>query len=107
MKHYQKYKKTIIEGVRKARRKRDIWINEYLAEKVCIYCGEAETCALAFYPDNKEIRIISTAHRGKFAEKTWETLGGWNISTSGSNYLTYTYTYTHNVCPLRIRIRAS
>ena len=59
MKHYDKYRETIISGVRKAERKRDIWINEYLAEKVCTYCGEAETCALAFYPDNKEIRIIS------------------------------------------------
>ena len=52
MPHYEKYKKTIKEGVRKARRKRDIWINELLAEKVCVYCGEAETCALAFYPYN-------------------------------------------------------
>ena len=59
MTHYEKYKKTIIEGIRKARRKRDIWINELLADKTCIYCEEAETCTLAFYPDNKEIRIIS------------------------------------------------
>ena len=59
MKHYQKYKKTIKEGVRKARRKRDIGINELLADKSCIFCGETETCTLAFYPDNKEIRIIS------------------------------------------------
>ena len=59
MTHYEKYKKTIKEGVRKAERKRDIWINEYLAEKVCTYCGEAETCTLAFYPDNKEIRKLS------------------------------------------------
>ena len=59
MSHYQKYKKTIKEGSRKARRKRDIWINELLADKTCIYCGAAETCALVYYPDNKEIRIIS------------------------------------------------
>ena len=59
MTHYEKYKKTIKEGIRKARRKRDIWINELLADKTCIYCGEAETCTLAFYPDNQEIRIIS------------------------------------------------
>ena len=59
MTHYQKYKKTIKEGVRKARRKRDIWINEYLAEKICIYCGYSETCGLVFYPDNKEIRKLS------------------------------------------------
>jgi len=59
MRHYDKYRETIISGVRKAERKRDIWINEYLAEKVCAYCGEAETCGLVFYPDNKEIRKIS------------------------------------------------
>ena len=59
MTHYEKYKKTIKEGIRKARRKRDIWINEYLAEKICIYCGYSETCGLVFYPDNKEIRKLS------------------------------------------------
>jgi len=59
MTHYEKYKNTIKEGVKKARRKRDIWINEYLADKSCVHCGESETCALVFYPDNKEIRIIS------------------------------------------------
>ena len=59
MTHYEKYKDTIKEGVKKARRKRDIWINEYLANKSCVHCGESETCALVFYPDNKEIRIIS------------------------------------------------
>ena len=59
MTHYEKYKETIKKGIRKAERKRDIWINEYLAEKVCTYCGEAETCGLEFYPDNKEIRKLS------------------------------------------------
>ena len=59
MTHYEKYKDTIKEGVRKARRKRDIWINEYLADKSCLHCGESETCTLVFYPDNQEIRIIS------------------------------------------------
>ena len=59
MTHYEKYKETIKKGIRKAERKRDIWINEYLAEKVCTYCGEAETCGLVFYPDNKEIRKLS------------------------------------------------
>jgi len=61
MTHYEKYKETIKRGIRKAERKRDIWINEYLAEKICIYCGEAETCGLVFYPDNKEIRKLSRA----------------------------------------------
>ena len=59
MTHYQKYKKTIKEGIRKARRKRDIWINEYLAEKICSYCGYSETCGLVFYPDNKALRKLS------------------------------------------------
>ena len=59
MTHYEKYKDTIKEGVKKARRKREIWITEYLADKSCLHCGESETCALVFYPDNQEIRIIS------------------------------------------------
>ena len=59
MNHYEKYKITIKEGVKKARRKRDIWINEYLADKSCLHCGESETCALVFFPDDKEIRILS------------------------------------------------
>ena len=57
--HYEKYKTTIKNGVKKARRKREIWINEYLADKHCNYCGESETCTLVFYPDDKKIRIIS------------------------------------------------
>ncbi len=59
MTHYEKYKETIKRGIRKAERKRDIWINEYLAEKICSYCGYSETCGLVFYPDNKEIRKLS------------------------------------------------
>jgi len=59
MTHYEKYKETIKRGIRKAERKRDIWINEYLSEKICIYCGYSETCGLVFYPDNKEIRKLS------------------------------------------------
>jgi len=57
--HYEKYKDTIKEGIKKARRKRDIWINELLADKSCVHCGESETCTLVFFPDNKEIRIVS------------------------------------------------
>ena len=57
--HYEQYKEVIKEGVKKARRKREIWINEYLADKSCKYCGESETCALVFYPEDKEIRILS------------------------------------------------
>jgi len=57
--HYEQYKEVIKRGVKKARRKREIWINEYLADKHCNYCGESETCALVFYPEDKEIRILS------------------------------------------------
>tara|TARA_Y100000310_G_scaffold60986_1_gene56246 strand:+ start:1739 stop:2044 length:306 start_codon:yes stop_codon:yes gene_type:complete len=57
--HYEQYKEVIKEGVKKARRKREIWINEYLADKHCKYCGESETCTLVFYPEDKEIRILS------------------------------------------------
>ena len=59
MTHYEQYKDTIKNGIRKAERKRDIWINEYLADKHCKHCGESETCSLVFYPDDKEIRILS------------------------------------------------
>ncbi len=57
--HYEQYKEVIKKGVKKARRKREIWINEYLADKHCHYCGESETCALVFHPEDKEIRILS------------------------------------------------
>ena len=57
--HYEQYKEVIKEGVKKARRKREIWINEYLADKHCKYCGESETCTLVFYPEDKEIRVLS------------------------------------------------
>ena len=59
MTHYEQYKNTIKIGIRKAERKRDIWINEYLADKHCKYCGESETCSLVFYPDDQKIRILS------------------------------------------------
>jgi hypothetical protein len=57
--HYEKHKETLKQGVAKARRKREIWINEYLADKHCEYCGESETCSLVFYPNDKEIRKFS------------------------------------------------
>ena len=71
MTHYEKYKDTIKEGVRKARRKRDIWINEYLADKSCIHCGESETCTLVFYPDNQESESFQDQ---KDSEKNSENL---------------------------------
>jgi len=57
--HYSKYKEAIKLNVKLDRRKREIWINKHLADKFCVYCGEAETCVLVFYPNNKEIRKFS------------------------------------------------
>jgi hypothetical protein len=57
---YNKYKKTIKESAKRNYRKRIIWINEYLANKQCNYCGEPETVCLQFYPNDKEIRRMST-----------------------------------------------
>jgi hypothetical protein len=57
---YNKYKDTIKKTARRNYRKRVIWINEYLADKQCRYCGEPETVCLQFYPNDKEIRRMST-----------------------------------------------
>ena len=74
--HYERYKEYIKEGVKRARRKRDIWINEYLADKSCVHCGESETCSLVFYPDNQEIRKLSreTGLREKLRERILEKI---------------------------------
>ena len=57
--HYQKYKETMKLQHQKQVRKRDLWINDYLANQFCLYCGESDVTALAFYPNNKEIRAFS------------------------------------------------
>jgi len=51
---YQKYKDTIKKVSQRNYRKRKIWVNEYLGDKVCGYCGESETACLQFYPHEKE-----------------------------------------------------
>jgi len=77
--HYEQYKEHIKEGVKRARRKRDIWINEYLADKHCKHCGESETCSLVFYPNDKKVRALSRGTglrkelRLRVLEKIWET----------------------------------
>ena len=58
-KHYQKYKDTIKKVSQRNYRARKIWVNEYLGEKSCNYCGESETACLQFYPYEKDIRKLT------------------------------------------------
>ena len=58
-KHYEKYKDTIKSVSKRNYRKRIVWLNEYLAEKSCIHCGESETVCLKFYPYNNKIRKLT------------------------------------------------
>ena len=57
--HYQKYKETIKKVSQRNYRKRKIWVNEYLGNKVCGYCGESETACLQFYPHERKIRNLT------------------------------------------------
>jgi len=57
--HYERYKDSLKLQHQKQVRKRDLWINEYLDQEFCVYCGESDIEALAFYPNNKEIRAFS------------------------------------------------
>ena len=57
--HYQKYKDTIKRVSQRNYRARKIWVNEYLCEKSCHYCGESETACLQFYPHEKDIRKLT------------------------------------------------
>jgi hypothetical protein len=56
---YQKYKDTIKKVSKRNYRKRKIWVNEYLGNKVCNYCGESETACLQFYPHERKIRSLT------------------------------------------------
>ena len=58
-KHYQKYQETIKRTTKRNYQKRQIWLNEYLADKSCKHCGESETMCLAFYPHDLVIRGMS------------------------------------------------
>ena len=57
--HYEKYKETIKRVARRNYRKRIILLNEVLADKSCIHCGESETVCLKFYPHDAEISKIT------------------------------------------------
>ena len=57
--HYEKYKETIKKVARRNYRQRIVWLNENLADKSCVHCGESETACLKFYPHNSEIRKMT------------------------------------------------
>lgn len=57
--HYEKYKETIKKVARRNYRQRVVWLNEYLADKSCVHCGESETACLKFYPHNNKIRNLT------------------------------------------------
>ena len=57
--YYQKYKETIKKVSQRNYRARKIWVNEYLGNKHCNYCGESETACLQFYPHERKIRTLT------------------------------------------------
>ena len=58
-KFYEKYQDTIKKVTRRNYRKRAIWLNEWMGDKCCHYCGESENACLQFYPHDKKIRSLS------------------------------------------------
>ena len=77
--HYQKYKETIKKVSQRHYRKRKIWVNEYLGNKTCGYCGESETACLQFHPHEREIRKL-TKRKGLNEESRTEVV--WLINQS-------------------------
>ena len=57
--HYEKYKETIKKVARRNYHKRIVILNEFLADKSCIHCGESETICLKFHPHDSEIRKLT------------------------------------------------
>lgn len=57
--HYEKYKETIKRVSRRNYHKRIVILNELLADKSCIHCGESETICLKFHPHDSEIRRLT------------------------------------------------
>ena len=55
----KKYKETIKKVARRNYRKRIVLLNDFLADKSCVHCGESETMCLKFYPNDKQIRSAS------------------------------------------------
>ena len=71
---YQKYKETIKKVSQRNYRARKIWVNEYLSDKFCHYCGESETACLQFFPHEGEIRK-RTKRKGLNEESRKEVVG--------------------------------
>lgn len=63
--HYEKYKETIKKVARRNYNKRVAWINKFLSDKSCVYCGESETICLKFYPHDSDIKKKSKTVSGK------------------------------------------
>ena len=57
--HYEKYKETIKRVSRRNYHKRIVILNELLADKSCIHCGESETICLKFHPHDSKIRRLT------------------------------------------------
>ena len=57
--HYEKYKETIKRVSSRNYHKRIVILNEILADKSCIHCGESETICLKFHPHDSEIRKLT------------------------------------------------
>ena len=71
--HYEKYKDTIKKVAKRNYRQRIVWLNEYLADKSCVHCGESETVCLKFYPHNNKIRKL-TQRKGMNEESREESI---------------------------------
>ena len=57
--HYQKYKETIKKVSVETIAKGLFLLNDFLADKSCVHCGESETICLKFYPHDSEIRKLT------------------------------------------------
>jgi len=57
--HYEKYKEAIKRVSRRNYHKRIVILNELLADKSCIHCGESETICLKFHPHDSKIRRLT------------------------------------------------
>jgi len=71
--HYEKYKATIKKVSQRHYRKRKIWVNQYLGNKICMYCGESETACLQFFPHERKIRSL-TKRKGLNEESRTEVV---------------------------------
>ena len=70
--HYNNNKQYYYERNKRVREERRKWFAEYMQDKSCICCGEAETCCLDHHhldPAAKEDHISNLISGGKSIEK--------------------------------------